>query len=378
MSEKTYSQMQEDFNNYYINVVKPYIPEYEKLKKKEICVFRYFKIMWFSFLIAFLSFWIAIFLNVLNLNRYIPAVVILGIVSIVAFIVCLIHIIALTKNTPANSNGQIEIEYDFDAVIKEHLMNSFLKIFSDNAKWQKGVPEKYQSLIKYIKSSNIFNTFPIAIIDDVLNINYKNVDINIYDLNTSILKNTVLSMLVPFFLVMFICASIMLSFIPVLILIVYALINIKKIMAYSGFKGVVIELCMNKNFQGHTFFLEKSMKAGRILFNHKDYDYVNLESTEFMKKYKIYSTDQIESRYILTTAMIERLTNLSFMFNVESIRGSFKNNKLILAINTKKDMFEMGSDFKETDFQLFETLFKEIVSVLKIVDQLELDEKTGL
>ena len=378
MTFKSFTQMEQDFDNYYVNVVKPYIPEYENLKKQEMKVFKYFKIMWFSFLLAFLSFWAAIFSNILKFSTLIPIIVIFGIIFIILFIVGLINIITLTKNTSANKNGQIEIEYDFDAKIKEHLMNSFLKIFSDNAKWQKGVPKKYESLIKYFKSCNIFNTFPMALIDDVLSINYKNVEINIYDLNTSIFKNTVLSMLIPFFLVMFICFSLMLYFIPVLILIIYSIINIRKIMAYSGFKGVVIELKMNKNFKGHTFFLENTLKSKKMLFNRKNYEIVKLESTEFNKKYNVYTTDQIESRYLLTTAMIERIKNLTFMFSADSIRGSFKDDKLILAINTGKDMFEMGSDFSETNFKLFEVLFNEIISVLDIVNQLKLNENTGL
>ena len=69
---------------------------------------------------------------------------------------------------------------------------------------------------------------------------------------------------------------------------------------------------------------------------------------------------------------------MKFSFNAKYIRGSFKDNKLVISINTGKDMFAMGSDFKESNFKTFTELFYEITSVMQIVDQLKLDEKTGL
>ena len=135
---------------------------------------------------------------------------------------------------------------------------------------------------------------------------------------------------------------------------------------------------MNKNFTGHTFFLNKSFNAKKIIINRKKYENIELESVSFMNKYDVFSTDQTEARYILTTAMIDRLEHLKLAFNAKYIRGSFKDNKLILAINTGKDMFAMGNDFKESNLQTFRDLFNEIVSIMKIIDQLKLDEKTGL
>jgi hypothetical protein len=72
------------------------------------------------------------------------------------------------------------------------------------------------------------------------------------------------------------------------------------------------------------------------------------------------------------------LENLKFAFHANFVRGSFKDNKLILAIDTGKDMFAMGNDFKESNAQTFRELFDEIVSIMKIVDQLEIDKQIGL
>ena len=52
---------------------------------------------------------------------------------------------------------------------------------------------------------------------------------------------------------------------------------------------------MNKNFKGHTFFLNKSFNTKKITINRKKYENIKLESVDFMNKYEVYSTDQIEA-----------------------------------------------------------------------------------
>ena len=75
---------------------------------------------------------------------------------------------------------------------------------------------------------------------------------------------------------------------------------------------------------------------------------------------------------------MERIENLSFAFKAKYVRGVFKDNKLTLAIHTGKDMFAMGSDFKDSDAHTFENLYDEMISILQIVDVLKLNEYTGL
>ena len=115
-----------------------------------------------------------------------------------------------------------------------------------------------------------------------------------------------------------------------------------------------------------------------IVIDKKKVSPVMLEKSDFSDKYQVFSDNQIEARYLLTTAMMERIEGLSFAFKAKSVRGSFMNNKLTLAINTGRDMFSMGGDFKESDSNVFMQLYDEIISVLQIVDELKLDEHTGL
>ena len=75
---------------------------------------------------------------------------------------------------------------------------------------------------------------------------------------------------------------------------------------------------------------------------------------------------------------MDRIANLKFVFNASYVRGCFKDNKLTLAINTGKDMFAMGSNFKNTNSNTFETLYNELISVLQVIDQLKLNKYLGL
>ncbi len=106
---------------------------------------------------------------------------------------------------------------------------------------------------------------------------------------------------------------------------------------------------------------------------------VNLEDPVFSKKYKVYSSDQVESRYLLTPAFMERLNNIKTAFGVRKIKCSFYNDKLMFAISTNKNVFEIGSLFTPMESpKQFEVFFNELASILMMIDYFKLDEKTGM
>lgn len=106
---------------------------------------------------------------------------------------------------------------------------------------------------------------------------------------------------------------------------------------------------------------------------------VKLEDPVFSKKYKVYSSDQVESRYLLTPAFMERLNNIKTAFGVRKIKCSFYNDKLMFAISTNKNVFEIGSLFTSMESpKQFEIFFNELASILMMIDYFKLDEKTGM
>ena len=159
-------------------------------------------------------------------------------------------------------------------------------------------------------------------------------------------------------------------FAPVIYLIIF-LVN-------RNSHGLIIEIDMPKSFEGETVIFENS--PSNFVVNKaklKNFKRTQLEDIEFNKKYLTYTTNQIEARYILTAAFIERLKNIKFVFNAKYMRILFRNNRITIFAQVYKDLFAMAKNDK-TDKQVFDQLFKEIYSVLSLVDNLKLNVKTGL
>ena len=141
----------------------------------------------------------------------------------------------------------------------------------------------------------------------------------------------------------------------------------------TEFKGVVVEIDVKKPFKGHTII------RNRGFFNNRAYQEVKLEDPEFSKQYYVDANDQIESRYILTPSFMERYKNIKTAFGGSSIQGSFKDNKLILAISTNRDLFKLGNLSRPvSDTKQFTALLNEFISILAIVDELKLNQNIGL
>ena len=144
------------------------------------------------------------------------------------------------------------------------------------------------------------------------------------------------------------------------------------------FRGVCILLTMNKNFKGRTVVLKD--RGIFNMFKHiSGLERVKLEDMYFEDLFEVYSSDQIEARYLLTTAFMERMLKLSELYGGKSIQFSFNNNQLLLAIPTDQDMFEACSFFrsnvnKKKIFRVFEQFY----TVFSVVDILKLNQKNGL
>lgn len=111
----------------------------------------------------------------------------------------------------------------------------------------------------------------------------------------------------------------------------------------------------------------------------RNFQRVNLEDTEFNKLYQAYSYDQVEGRYLLTTAFIDRFLHVGKVFKTNRLRCSFAQNKLILAIPANRNMFELGSLFSPvTNSKKISRFYDEIASLLILIDYFKLDNKTNL
>lgn len=117
----------------------------------------------------------------------------------------------------------------------------------------------------------------------------------------------------------------------------------------------------------------------RELRHNKDLEKIILEDVTFSKKYQAYSYNQVEGRYLLTTAFIERFLRVERAFKNNRIQCSFVDDKFIVAIPTGKDSFEISNLFTSLyNTKKIDTFFKQIASVLMLVDYFKLDNDISL
>lgn len=142
------------------------------------------------------------------------------------------------------------------------------------------------------------------------------------------------------------------------------------------FEGMLIVAPSFKNFSGVTVIrADKKLKLtgdiGTML------ERVNFEDNVFEKEFDVYSTNQIEARYLLTTAFMERLVR-AVDKEKKQIIGSFEDGKVFIGVQDSKDLFELDLSKPLTDKETFKPLFEEIKQAVELVKSLKLEQKTGL
>ena len=106
---------------------------------------------------------------------------------------------------------------------------------------------------------------------------------------------------------------------------------------------------------------------------------VNLEDPVFEKNFNVYSSDEVESRYLITTAFMERFNNLNTAFGARMAKCSFFDENIMFAITTYKNLFEIGNLFTRLDNpNRITEFFNEVASILTLVDYFKLDENIKL
>lgn len=139
------------------------------------------------------------------------------------------------------------------------------------------------------------------------------------------------------------------------------------------FKGLLVKVPFNKKIKSSTIVL------GDKAFPSCKGEKVNLEDPEFEKYFDVYSTDQIEARYLLTTAFMDRIVKIMQKRILgSSLKFSFEKDMLNIAISSSKDWFEIPILEPATKLANYRGIILEIITILSIIEALKLDEKTGL
>ncbi len=73
-----------------------------------------------------------------------------------------------------------------------------------------------------------------------------------------------------------------------------------------------------------------------------------LEDPEFEKAFEVYTTDQVEARFLLTPDMMQTLVELERTFRGDKLRCAFSGEEMLVAVEGG-DLFEPGSMFEPLD-----------------------------
>ena len=138
-------------------------------------------------------------------------------------------------------------------------------------------------------------------------------------------------------------------------------------------RGLIFYADMNKSFEGQTIVV-KDKGLFNVFSKYKNMERVGLESPEFEKKFEVYSDNQIEARYILTTVMLEYMEKLQETFSL--IEFSFFQQHVLIKIKTKKNTFECSNFFLSIiDKKRILKNFDEMYLLFTIITTLKLNQK---
>ncbi len=152
---------------------------------------------------------------------------------------------------------------------------------------------------------------------------------------------------------------------------------------HTIFRGIFFIADFNKHFIGETFVLtdvsENVFGSGIGGFfqklNMARPQLVKLEDVEFEKAFAIYGTDQVEARYILSPALMERILNLKRKFNT-NVALSFIGSHVYIAITVDKNLFEAPWLFSSVDnYKQLEEYYNDIAMCVGIVEILDLNTR---
>lgn len=148
------------------------------------------------------------------------------------------------------------------------------------------------------------------------------------------------------------------------------------------FDGLLLIADFHKHFHGRTFIFpdhsEKTFGNFARFFQkmggRSDTNLIRLEDPEFENAFSVYSTDEVEARYILSTAMMRRILDMRKRFG-KDIRIGFKASSLVLAVPHNRPYLEPDTSTPATDVQQIRGMLFELKYFLDTVEELDLNTR---
>jgi len=136
----------------------------------------------------------------------------------------------------------------------------------------------------------------------------------------------------------------------------------------TTFQGLVLIVNHTKDFQAKTLVTRDLGGLGNWIEQPKGLERIHLEDPDFENRFEVHGNNQVEARYLLTTAFMERLLKLSQTPLGRGIRCEFVNKQVVLTLRSNKNILEPNSVLQSTlslkTLHLFLAQMNEIFSLI--------------
>jgi hypothetical protein len=135
------------------------------------------------------------------------------------------------------------------------------------------------------------------------------------------------------------------------------------------FKGLFFYADFPKQFQATTFVVCNDLGRSRFL---EKYEKVKLESSEFNQTFQVYSSNQIEARYLLSTSLMDRLLNFSQQTK-KDFYLTFVDRKIYIAIPCNYNLLEPKLFTSMLSFAPLQEYFQDLQLTIGVIETLNLN-----
>tara|TARA_R110000803_G_scaffold149006_1_gene214429 strand:- start:1076 stop:2110 length:1035 start_codon:yes stop_codon:yes gene_type:complete len=133
------------------------------------------------------------------------------------------------------------------------------------------------------------------------------------------------------------------------------------------FRGQCLRFAFHKAFHGRTLVTRDAGFFNRF-GGGNGLQRAMLEDPEFERIFEVYTTDQVESRYLLTPDLMQKLVDMEKVFHGGKLKCCFDDGELLITLQGS-DLFEPGSMFKRLDDpERVRELLSDFAAVFNIID----------
>ena len=152
---------------------------------------------------------------------------------------------------------------------------------------------------------------------------------------------------------------------------------------HTVFEGIFMVADCNKRFKGRTLVLpdlgERLLGGfGRWMQTNNPFtkgEMVYLENPNFEKEFVVYSTDQVEARYLLTPSMQQYMLDLYHHVGQKGLSVSFANGNIYMGLSGSFKMFKIDYSLSFFEKSTIEYYSKDLIHILKTIEILDLNTR---